>query len=213
MRLDFIRTREAQAGSALRARRPLRLTLILLAAAAIPTLQARAAPSAYPSAEAVLAHPEATNPFNYAIAVRWLWEHDRRQQAAFWFYVFQARTRPWALADKRGDAAGALRGALNEELGTTINRWIGSDLGAWRNTAERAVSYERRLPLSPERPDGVDAATWQRLVATSRADYAAQMRTAFAGLSAQTLAAKRAENGLHVGPLDRPGPPLPDAWR
>ncbi len=167
----------------------------------------------YPSAETVLAHPEAVNPFTYAIAVKWLWEQNRRRQAAFWFYVFQARTRPWSQADTRGDGAGALRGALNQELGPVINGWVASDLAAWRDIAERAIAYELRLPLSPERPDGVGSAAWQQLVEKSRAEYAAQMHDALGGLTAEALAAKRREAGLPVGPLDQPGPPLPDAWR
>lgn len=166
-----------------------------------------------PSAELVLAHPEAVSPFDYVVAVQWLWSHGRRQQAAFWFYVFQARTRPWALADTHGDGAAALRSALNDGLGTTINGWIGSDPVAWRMIAERAVSYERHLPLQAERPPELGASDWRALVERSRAEYAAQLKSAFDGLSPESLAAGRRQGGLPVGPLKDAGPPLPDAWR
>ena len=169
--------------------------------------------SAPPSAEVVLTHPEAVSPFDYATAVQWLWDHGRRRQAAFWFYVFQARTRPWALADSGGDGAAALRSALNDELGTVINGWVAGDLNEWRAIAERAVAYERRLPLQPERPPGLDATAWARLVERSRAEYAAQMRSAFDGLTPATFAANRRAAGLPVGPLADAGPPLPDGWR
>jgi hypothetical protein len=186
---------------------------VALALLVTPAVRAEDAEPSYPSAETVLAHPEAVNPFTYAVAVKWLWQQGRRQQAAFWFYMFQARTRPWSLADTGGEGLGALRGALNDELGSVINSWVGSDPAAWRNIAERAIAFERRLPLSPERPEGLDAAAWRRLVATSRADYAAQMQEAFAGLDAEKFAANRRSAGLRVGPLEQPGPALPDAWR
>ena len=161
----------------------------------------------------MLAHPEAVSPFDYATAVQWLWSRGRRQQAAFWFYVFQARTRPWALADKGGDGAAALRSSLNDGMGPVINSWIGSDPAAWRSIAERAVSYERRLPLSVERPPGLDAPSWRRLVESSRGEYSAQLRSAFDDMSPDEFAAKRRGAGLPVGPLSEPGPPLPDDWR
>lgn len=168
---------------------------------------------AQPSPEAVLARPEAYNPFAYAAVVQQLWAQGRRQQAAFWFYVFQARTRPWALADKQGDDAAALRSALNEELGGVINPWVASDLTAWRTLAERAVAYERRLPLPAERPEQLDAAAWNRLVDKARADYASQLRAVFDSLTPQTFAMKRREGGLTVGPWVQPGPPLLESWR
>jgi len=167
----------------------------------------------YPSAEKVLAQPEKVNPLTYAVAVKWLWQQGRRQQAAFWFYLFQARTRPWSLADTSGDGVSALRGALNDELGSVINPWVASDLAAWRSIADRAIAFERRLPLSRERPAGIDAVAWLKLVETSRVDYAAQMRTAFANMDAAAFAKKRRAAGLWVGSLDQPGPALPDAWR
>lgn len=163
--------------------------------------------------EQVLAHPASVDPFDYAAVVNWLWESGRRRQAAFWFYVFQERTRPWALADRNGEGAAALRSSLNDGLGKTINEWIAADLPAWRATALRAIAYEKRFPLHRERPLGLSSANWAALVAKSRAEYDAQATEAFATLKPEELAANRRAAGLPVGPLEKPGPALPDAWR
>ena len=163
--------------------------------------------------EEVLRHPDAVDPFDYAPVVQWLWESGRRRHAAFWFYLFQERTRPWALADRRGDAAAALRSSLNDGLGRLINGWIASDVAAWQKIASRAIAYEKRFPLYRARPPGLDQAAWTALVARSRDEYDRQAGEAFAGMKADEMAAARRANGLPVGPLDAPGPALPEAWR
>jgi len=163
--------------------------------------------------DAFLARPQATDPFAYAMLTNALWQEGRRRQAAFWFYVFQIRTRPWADVDKRGDGAAALRAALNDGLGQEINGWLGSDLDAWRDLAARAMSYEARLPLSADRPEGVDAAAWSAAVATSRRTYREGYEKTLGALTAAESAARRRENGMPVGPLEDPGPPLPADWR
>ena len=162
---------------------------------------------------AVLANPETVDPFDYALVVKWLWENGRRRHAAFWFYVFQERSRPWSLADRHGDGAAALRSSLNDGLGQLINGWIASDVAEWRTVAERAISYEKRFPLYRERPQSLSAAEWTALVAQSRMDYDAQARAAFSGLDAAQVARQRRSAGLPVGPLQSPGPPLPVGWR
>ena len=161
----------------------------------------------------VLDHPEAVDPFDYALVVKWLWENGRRQQAAFWFYLFQERSRPWSLADKAGDGAAALRLALNDEMGALINGWVASDPVAWAETAKRAISFDKTFPLYHERPSGMTVAQWTALVARSRTEYDAQAIAAFAGMDQTEIAAQRRANGLRVGPLDAPGPALPEAWR
>ncbi len=77
----------------------------------------------------------------------------------------------------------------------------------------RAISFEKTFPLYRERPTGVTPAQWTALVARSRADYDAQAKAAFAGMDHAEVAVQRRANGLRVGPLDSPGPPLPEAWR
>ena len=65
-----------------------------------------------------------------------------RLQAAFWYYVFQIRSRPWAEADRqrtRGSGAAALRASISETLGRPINEWLGSDPAAWKETGMAAI--------------------------------------------------------------------------
>lgn len=201
--------------------RPLLLATILTTtpAAASPPPSAQAGlQSPVPGAraravEAVLARPESVDPFDYALVTKLLWESGRRRQAAFWFYLFQERSRPWSLADKAGSGAAALRSALNDELGTVVNRWVASDPVAWRALVERALAYEKRFPLYRERAPGIDATAWTALVASSRAEYDREARAAFARMDPAAFAAGRREAGLFVGPLRDPGPDLPDDWR
>lgn len=164
-----------------------------------------------PSPEAILAHPETVNPFAYARLVQWLWSQGRRQQAAFWFYVFQERTRPWADADQNG--AAPLRASLNDGLGGLVNRWVASDVAAWQSIVGRALAYEARLPLNAARPDGVSEADWRARVIKARADYVAAARQTLFTLNPQEVAANRRQAGLYVGPWQDPGPALPAAWR
>ena len=161
----------------------------------------------------VLARPDAVSPFLYAALVQALWSAGRRQQAAFWFYVFQARTRPWADADTRGDGEGALRASLNQGLGSTVNGWLGSDLAAWKELARRAIAYEAHFPLSAERPKGVSADRWRMMVAEARATYADGFAKTLEKVDPAEHARARRGNGLAVGPLDAPGPALLEGWR
>jgi hypothetical protein len=161
----------------------------------------------------VVARPDATEPFGYAAVVQQLWQDGSRLQAAFWFYLFQARTRPWADADTRGDGAAALRAALNDQLGTTINAWLGADLAQWQEVARRAIAFEARLPLHPARPDGIAPDAWIAVVAKAREGYRRGYEQSLAKADPAEIAATRRTNGLPVGPLTDAGPPLPDAWR
>lgn len=161
----------------------------------------------------VLARPETVNPFAYALVATLLLRDGRQLQAAFWFYLMQIRTRPWADADKGGDGAAALRASFNQVLGEPINGWLGADLAQWQEVARRAMSYETRLPLFAGRPDGLSAADWQARVAAARADYRKGYDQTLAVADAAAIAKSRRENGLPVGALADPGPPLPDDWR
>jgi len=164
--------------------------------------------------EFVLQHPGAVQPFDYPYVVKTLWAEGNRSQAAFWFYVFQSRSLAWAKADKAGNGPAALRASLNEVLGQTINRWVGSDPAAWRDIAARAISYEKKIPVYPGKPDGTSEAEWLKLVAESRAEYEAGFSKFSATLADEkAYSAQRAAHGLSVGPLQDPGRPLPDSWR
>jgi len=163
--------------------------------------------------DAVLARPQSVSPFSYAMLAGSLWSEGRRIQSAFWFYMFQIQTRPWADADTAGDGAAALRASLNDGLGQEINGWLGGDLATWREVATRAMSYEARLPLSPERPEGVDVKAWAATVGKARREYRQGYEKTLGSMTQEQLAAGRRENGLPVGPLKDAGPPLPESWR
>ena len=152
----------------------------------------------------------AASPFELAETSKAMWARGDRLQAAFWFYVFQIRTAPWAEAQP--DLL-PLRGSINDSLGRTVNEWLASDVEAWEELAERAIAYEAAQPLSSERPDGLDAADWQGRVERARATYAADFRQVFASFDAGDIAAMRREHDLPVGPLDQPGAPLNPDWR
>jgi hypothetical protein len=162
--------------------------------------------------ERVLAHPEQASPWEMAQASHALWLDGRRLQAAFWFYAFQQRSRPWADLDEGGDGAAALRASLNATLGETINPWLGSDLAAWREVATRAMSFEARLPIGAA-PDGVSAEDWTAAVTKARSEYRAGYDETLGKADPAAIARIRRENGLPVGPLDAPGPALPADWR
>jgi hypothetical protein len=162
----------------------------------------------------VLQHPDTVQPFDYAYIIKTLWAEGNRSQAAFWFYLFQSRSLAWAKADKVGSGTAALRASLNEVLGQRINQWVGSDPNAWRDIAERAISYEKKIPIYPGKPGGISEANWQNLVTDSRAEYEAGFREFLATLSDENAyIGQRTRRGLYVGPLKNPGRPLPDSWK
>ncbi|SOB86803.1 hypothetical protein SAMN06297144_1913 [Sphingomonas guangdongensis] len=160
----------------------------------------------------VLARPEQATPWEMAQASQALWSEGRRLQAAFWFYVFQQRSRAHADVDTGGDGAAAVRASLNAALGEEINPWLGSDVAAWREVATRAMSFEAKLPIGPA-PAGVSAAAWRAAVAKARADYRAGYEATLGKADPAEIEGTRRENGLPVGPLDQPGPALPAEWR
>lgn len=162
----------------------------------------------------VLAHLDAVNPFSLIVPMQVLIERGDMLQASFLFYFWQIRSAPWARHGS-ADGEGALRGAINSMLGEAVNRWIGSDPEAMVALAERAIAFERRLPLFGGRPESVSAAAWTKTVAELRADYEKGFRQ-YAPLSAEAkraFAETRRQNGLPNGPLQNSGKPLPEAWR
>lgn len=163
-------------------------------------------------ARAILADPAAYKPETYVYVTKYLWERGDRQQAAFWHFLFQIRTAPWLAHDPR---LGPFRGGVNSSIGATINDWLGSDFDAWLETTRRAISYERRIPLSPERPAGLSEGQWSAEVARARQSWEADLRqiTGPGGPTKAQMEAQRRANGRYVGPLQDPGAPLPADWR
>jgi hypothetical protein len=160
---------------------------------------------------AILDDPQVRNPFEWVEAIAALWRRGDRLQAAFWYYVFQVRSRPWAEADMAqtgGSGAAALRSSITYALGAPINEWLGSDPATWRDTGARAIDFEKRLPFHAARPEGIDEATWARMNETARAGHEAGFDQVWRQYSFADLEARRRQAGLYVGPLQDPGQPL-----
>lgn len=164
--------------------------------------------------DAVIARPELVDPSGHIQVIGMLWERGDRLQATFLYYVCQVRFIPWAkLGSPSGE--GALFSAIRATVGPEINGWIGSDPLLNRQVLERALSYERKIPLHPDRPDGVDEKTWLRTVEEVRAgaakEWLGQMPVTPKAL--KDWAKQRSKNGLPNGPVEHPGAPLPDHWQ
>ena len=151
---------------------------------------------------------EVANPFDWIEPIATLWRRGDRLQAAFWYYVFQIRSRPWAEADPVGDGAAALRGSITEVLGRPINEWLGSDLAAWKETQAAAIDFEKRLGFHPGRPDGIDERSWTAMNQRARDEYEKGFAEMWGQYSFAQLEDMRRRNGLYVGPLRNPGQPL-----
>ena len=163
-------------------------------------------------AEDLLRDPSAHPPVSYVYVTSYLWNRGDRLQAAFWHYMFQIRTAPWVKHDRN---LAPLRGAVNESIGGTINRWVGSDYAAGEYVTRRAIAFEQRMPLTAERPAGLTEAQWRTEVEESRRAWVADFETMFGpgGPGRASMEAQRRSNDLPVGPLESPGAPLPADWR
>ncbi|MBP0579802.1 hypothetical protein J8I29_10825 [Labrys sp. LIt4] len=164
------------------------------------------------AADFIIRRPSAVHPYYFARVVDVLWARGDRRQAAFWYYLFQSRSRAWAETEPK---LNDLRGALNDSMGPAINSWAASDLDAWQEIGARAISYEKKIPLYAGRPEGLSASQWTEAVSEWRKKY----QDGFISVFPKTVeerrqyAAKRRQRGLYVGPLLEPGKPLPDDWR
>ena len=161
--------------------------------------------------EWLFAYPDAVEPFNWIYGIRNLWEQGDRQQAAFWYYIWQSRCSPWVQTSSP-DTYGALYASISSEFGPIINEWIASDPDAFANLAERSMSYEKKIALYKGHPADVSDQQWNELVSQARA------RMSFEEFkksmpSPDEFRKTRKQNGLYVGPWQSPGKPLPDNWR
>lgn len=159
----------------------------------------------------VLEAPEVRHPFDWIEPIALLWRRGDRLQSAFWFYVFQIRSRPWAEADRErtgGSGAAALRASVNEVLGRPINEWLGSDPAAWKDTGTAAIAFEKRLGFHAGRPDGIDASVWAAMNERAREEYEADFNALWSQYSFADFEDARRSNGLYVGPLRHSGSPL-----
>lgn len=164
--------------------------------------------------DAVIAQPEKVDPSHHIQIIATLWQRGDRLQATFLYYVWQVRFMPWAkLGSPSGE--GALFGAIRATLGPVVNGWIGSDPVLNRQVLDRALTYERKLPLHPNRPEGVDEKTWLRTIEEVRESAAKQWlgQMPVTPEALKAWAKTRAKNGLPNGPVTHPGKPLPDHWQ
>lgn len=180
------------------------------AAPAPSTPDAAPAPQATPSAEYVLANLTSVSPLNLIYVVSEEWAAGNRLQAAFWYYIWQIRTEPWAVAEQEFAQP---RAAINQSVGATINSWIFSDPELMQSVSERAISYEPKLPMWTHIPEGMPQNRWDELVATTRATYVTDLRSGLTETPPDQIRVLRQQNGLPVGPLTDQGAPLPEEWR
>lgn len=188
-------------------------------AAASPALAAQTdAPTAAPAqdeeqippASYIIANTQTISPLNLVYAINEYWMAGDRLQAAFWFYIWQIRTAPWAELDPE---LAPIRATLNEQLGGAINGWLAADPALMRQVAERALSYEATLPLWTQRPEGISEQFWLSQVQADRVGYATELNEALTPQSYAQIITARQERGMPVGlPADL-GAPLPDNWR
>lgn len=158
----------------------------------------------------VLDHPDAVEPMSWIPVIGTLLMQGNNEQAAFWYLIFQIRTQPWREGDPSG--YGALYASISSVFGQEIMQWAGSDRDALMNLYRRAISYERKIPLYPGRPNGVSETAWKMRIAKSREDHRIELW--LEKLPEQNeLEAKRRQNGFYVGPWRSRGEPLHDDWR
>lgn len=164
--------------------------------------------------DAVIARPEIVAPVYYLRVVGELLQRGDPLQATFLYYLWTVRFAPWAKHGSPSDE-GALFGAARATFGPGINGWIGSDPLLNRRVLERALTYERKLPLHPDRPAGVDEATWLRTIEEVRESAAKQWlgQMPVTPEALKAWAKTRAKNGLPNGPVTHAGKPLPDHWQ
>ncbi len=153
------------------------------------------------------------DPFSWIRPIHTLWSRGDKLQAAFWYYVWQIRSGPWAQADRTGSSAAALRASVTATLGRDINDWIAADPMVWRDTALRAISYEKKLPLFEGRPDQIDAEAWNAINVRRRLEYEAGFNQFLGGADDAAIIRRRQDAGLPAGPLLDTGKPLPEHWR
>lgn len=157
----------------------------------------------------LLDHPDLVDPYYLIYAVTNQFQRGDRERAAFWYYIWQMRTRQWMTADSSN---AQFMGALRATVGPMINEWAGSDLEAWKQLYVRAIRYELELPLYEGQPDNVSRREWRRIVRRVREENSEEATLQLFEDSADMQEARR-ENGLYIGPWEDPGRPLKDEWR
>jgi len=154
-----------------------------------------------------------TDPFNLYLYSFSLFQIGNKEQATFVFYLAQIRTRAYSRLDPDKSASSALRASFNDEVGSSVNPWAGSDLDAWKQIALKAVAYDKKIGY-PKKPKFVDSEEkWRKAVDTESAAYEAELIEFFATTNKEDFNKQRKENSLPIGPWENPGPALPSEWQ
>lgn len=208
---------------------PAALTLVaaLLAGSALPAAAQDTATANAPAVEQdsdavspnpahdpqyVLANLTEVSPINLAYVIADEWKKGNKLRASFWYFIWQIRTDAW-VTGLNEEGFKLYRNMISDQLGRTINTWIIADPALTRDTAQRAMAYEAKLPLATMRPDEMSETDWMAIIAKSRSDYATDFREAFAEISDEDMRTARQQNGLPVGTPADMGAPLDENWR
>lgn len=143
------------------------------------------------SLDTLTAQIAAQHPSAYYILATRLFEAGERDEAVFWFYVGQLRYRIHLACDPENleDGEAAAFGALQSNVGETINGYAGADPEAWADAMQRALDWDAATANGFEAKDRCPAT-----VADQRAGLS-ELRDRVRS-SADEIRATRAENGL-----------------
>lgn len=101
---------------------------------------------------------ETKHPATYFVLAKKLFEENRKDDAAFWFYVGQIRYRAYIAANPKLDRSGdpALFSSLFNVLGPSINGYAFGDIPKLLGTIDAALAWDaskedRFAPKSPSR--------------------------------------------------------------
>ena len=147
--------------------------------------------------------------FLYIAALR-MYTIGNKEQATFWYYIAQVRTRGYAKNDPDQSNTLALRSSFHDMIGPSINGWAGSDIDAWGELALRAIKYEKTLPYPPKPVYVVDEKAWHDIVDKERVAYEKDFTDSVLNMSSKDKASsieRRKKKGMYVGPWKDRGEP------
>ena len=170
-------------------------------------------PTASKSLNEVLNNPVNTSPFTWAEAAAELFQAGLKKNAAFCYYVFQARSLPHVRVDKDPSAGPALRASLNEVVGRPINTWIGQDMNLMFSVGKAAIEFESKLDQTPLKPSYIETKKWEETVKNARDEYKNGFLNALGNKEKrEKMIDMRKKNGLPVEPLKDLDPAINSEW-
>jgi hypothetical protein len=129
--------------------KPLAITLLLLLAGCSKPSRGDALLGdlkKLPAAKIEAALPNQHPSLYYGYAIR-LFDQGKKDDAVFWLYVGQLRSRFYLKANPNLDPGGdpAAFGALHATIGPTINGYAGGNVKEWGKTIDRALEWDARV--------------------------------------------------------------------